>query len=215
MARQAKEDELTCLSKTLSRSEKGLEIMKCVFEAPLATKRCMKKEWDDKDGDGGQTRRGGSCLRPMWVVLMICKLLVNGTRPSAVPNCIHTVYKTLYQEDPDELPSVNFVRECRVLIEIMGETMTAIKLANATQWSQLWTDSTTRCQIPFTTLIVGVLAESGEIDPVVVSSCIFMEDETSETQADGIVKKVIALPLFAAHLCILCLYLPGDIACKD
>jgi len=28
------------------------------------------------------------------------------------------------------------------------------------------------------------------IDPVVVSSCIFMENETSETQAEGIVDKV-------------------------
>ena len=47
-----------------------------------------------------------------------------------------------------------------------------------------------RSSIPFTALIIGVLAESGNVDPVVVSSCIFMEDETSEMQADGIVKKV-------------------------
>jgi hypothetical protein len=39
-------------------------------------------------------------------------------------------------------------------------------------------------------LIIGVLAESGNVDPVVVLSCIFMEDETSDMQADGIVKKV-------------------------
>ena len=121
---------------------------------------------------------------------MICELLINGTRPSAVPSCIHTVYETLYLEEPKELPCINFVRECRVLVEVMGETITAIKLANATQWSQLWTDSTTRRQIPFTALIIGVLAKSGNVDPVVVSSCIFMEDETSEMQADGIVKKV-------------------------
>ena len=76
---------------------------------------------------------------------MIYDLLTNGTRPSVIPSCIHTVYKTLYQEEPDELPSVNFVRECRVLVEDMGETMRAIKLANATQWSQLWTNSTTWC----------------------------------------------------------------------
>jgi hypothetical protein len=34
-----------------------------------------------------------------------------------------------------------------------------------------------------------ILAESGNIDPVVALSCIFMEDETSETQVDGIVKR--------------------------
>ena len=100
------------------------------------------------------------------------------------------MYETLYKEEPDELPSINFVRECRVFVEVMGETLTAIKLANVPEWSQLWTDVTTSCQIPFTALIIGVLAESGDIDPVVISSCIFMEDETSEMQVDGIVKKV-------------------------
>ena len=44
--------------------------------------------------------------------------------------------------------------------------------------------------IPFTALIIEILADSGNIDPVVVSSCIFMEDEKSETQVDSIVIKV-------------------------
>jgi len=78
------------------------------------------------------------------------------------------VYETLYKEEPDELPSINFVRKCRVFVEVMGETLTAIKLANAPEWSQLWTNATTRRQIPFTALIIGVLAESGDIDPVVI-----------------------------------------------
>jgi hypothetical protein len=104
---------------------------------------------------------------------MICELLINGTRPSAVPSCIHTVYETLYKEEPDELPSVNFVKECCVLVEVMGETLTAIKLATVPQLSQLWTNSMTRRQIPFTALIIGVLAESGDIDPVVISYLVF------------------------------------------
>jgi hypothetical protein len=99
------------------------------------------------------------------------------------------VYKTLYKEEPDELPSVNFVGQCHVFVEVMGETLMAIKLANTPQWSQLWTNATTRRQIPFTALIIGILAESGDIDPCVVLSCIFVEDETSKTQVDGIVKR--------------------------
>ena len=35
-----------------------------------------------------------------------------------------------------------------------------------------------------------MLGDEEDIDPVVVSSCIFMDDERSETQADGIVNKV-------------------------
>ena len=64
-----------------------------------------------------------------------------------------------------------------------------MKLGRAEFWDQLWTDSTTRRQIPFTALIIGILADSGNIDPV-VSSCTFMEDEKSEMQVDGIVNKV-------------------------
>jgi hypothetical protein len=73
---------------------------------------------------------------------------------------------------------------------VIGETVVALKLATAKYWKQLWTDATTRCQIPFTALVIGILAEDETIDPVVVSSCIFMDDERSETQADGIVSKV-------------------------
>ena len=103
------------------------------------------------------------------------------------------MYETLYAEKPEELPSVNFVRRCRVVVEIIGETIAAIKLASADNWKQLWTDATTRRQIPFTALVIGLLGDEDNIDPVVVSSCIFMEDEKSDTQADGILAKIDSL----------------------
>ena len=100
------------------------------------------------------------------------------------------MYKTLYGEPPDELPFINYVCQCRVVVEVIGETLVAMKLANASRWDQLWTDATTCLQVPFTALIIGMLDEDGKIDPVVVSSCIFMDDETAETQSAGIVNKV-------------------------
>ena len=54
--------------------------------------------------------------------------------------------------------------------------------------------------IPFTVLIIEILADSGNIDPVVVSSCIFMEDEKSETQVDGIVNEVMTCIVISLHL---------------
>ena len=72
----------------------------------------------------------------------------------------------------------------------MCETMAAIKIASSPEWGQLWTDGTSRRQTSFTALIVGILSEDGNIDPVVISSCIFMEDDTSQMQVDGIVNKV-------------------------
>ena len=37
---------------------------------------------------------------------------------------------------------------------------------------------------------MGVMDNNGMIDPVVVSSCIFMEDETSETKVQCVIDKV-------------------------
>ena len=68
----------------------------------------------------------------------------------------------------------------------MGETSTAIKLAEAELWSQLWTDATPRRQIPVTSLIIGLLSDDNSIDPAVLSSCILMEVESSGTGTEGI-----------------------------
>ena len=40
------------------------------------------------------------------------------------------MYETLYAEKPEELLSVNFVRRCRVVVEVIGETIAAITLAS-------------------------------------------------------------------------------------
>ena len=73
--------------------------------------------------------------------------------------------------------------------------MTAIKLGGAEKWGQAFADATTRRQLAFQAFIIGLMVPEGDdgsvsIDPVVVSSCIFMEDERSETQVESIVEKV-------------------------
>ena len=150
-------------------------------------KKTMKKERRNAEH---ARQNGGKRNWPVWVVQLICELLVNGTPPSAIPANILTMYETLYGETTKDLPSVSFVRSCRVVVEVIGETVTAIKLARAGSWKQLWTDATTRRQIPFTALIIGLMGDDDKIDPVVVSSCIFMEDEKSDTGAEGIITKV-------------------------
>ena len=154
------------------------------------SRRRMQKEWDS---EAAARQRGGSRRWPVWVVQLICELLVNGTPPASIPGNIQIMYETLFGEPTDDLPSVNFVRSCRTVVEVMGETITALKLAKAPNWKQLWTDATTRRQIPFTALIIGLLGDDDKIDPVVVSSCIFMENEKSETGAAGILTKVSKL----------------------
>ena len=75
--------------------------------------------------------------------------------------------------------------------------MTAIKLGGAEKWGQAFADATTRRQLAFQAFIIGLMVPGGDdddgsisIDPVVVSSCIFMEDERSETQVESILEKV-------------------------
>ena len=189
-ARRAAEDELARQADVLTETEKVLESYRDAAQNSADTKRRMKKEWLEETA---KAKKGGRQRWPVWVVQLICELLVNGTPPTAIPGNIRIMYETLYGEPPEDEPSVNFVRECRPVVEVIGETIAAIKLADAGSWDQLWTDATTRRQIPFTALIIGVLGNSEKIDPIVVSSCIFLEDETSETQADGIVNKVSVL----------------------
>jgi hypothetical protein len=135
-------------------------------------------------------RRGGACW-PLWVTEVCCELLVNGSPPSAIPSSIGTLTATLYGEEPKKLPSLNYVRQCRVLVKIIGETITAMKLAACPNWAQIFFDSTTRRQIPFTAVVVSLMGDGPDtIDPIIVSSCVVLEDETSEKQVDGILNKV-------------------------
>ena len=83
-----------------------------------------------------------------------------------------------------------FVRQCRVIVQVIGETITAIKLASAENWDQLWTDATTQRQCPFQALIIGLMDSEKKLDPVTVSSCIFLEDESTETTVESILAKV-------------------------
>ena len=101
-------------------------------------KKKMKKECDSKEA---ASKRGGARRWPIWTVQLICELLVNGTPPTAIPANIQTMYMALYGESPAELPSVSYVRGCRAIVEIIGKTIAAIKLAGGDEWAQLWFDS--------------------------------------------------------------------------
>jgi hypothetical protein len=127
-SRRVKEDELINKMKALSRMEHELDITKNLLEKSNEKKLCMKKEWSNLSNCQRKMGAGQPC-RPTWVVLMICELLISGTAPTAVPSTIQIIYETLYKEKSEQLPSVNFVRECRVVIEVIGEIMAAIKLA--------------------------------------------------------------------------------------
>jgi hypothetical protein len=176
-------DELTLALKSNTSQQEVLDEYKLMVEELKSTKCNLHRV--------RVSGRGGGRMWPLWVTEVCCDLLIHGTPPSAIPSNIGTLFVTLTGEEPKELPSVNYVRQCRVLIQIIAETITAMKLAAHPNWAQIFFDATTRRQLSFSAVIISLMGdEPGSVDPVIVSSCVIMEDETSEMQVTGIVAKV-------------------------
>ena len=153
------QDELTNQKKINTATEKILQRYKSMIEESTEKRRGVQKEWAS---EAAARRHGGGRRRPPWIIQLICELLINWTAPSATPKNIMTMYAILLDTKPKEQPpSVDFVCQCRPMVQVIGETVTAMKLAKAKAWGQLWTDTTTRRQIPFTALIIGLLGEDG------------------------------------------------------
>ena len=134
-------------------------------------------------------RCGATSRRPVGTVCIILENLIAGVQPMSVPKIMQT-YATEYTgEELDELPSVNFIRQCRTIAQVVNEILAAIKLGHNHNWKQLFTDGTMRRQIDLTTLIIGLMDDGG-LDRVVVSSCLLPEDATSEGQVQAIKEKV-------------------------
>ena len=168
------------------REKEAQEAVLNRYRTMLEEMKVSKKELRRRRKTG---RRGGGAQWEVWVVQLICELLVNGTPPSAIPDNIATFMEGFYGEEPEDWPSVNFCRGCRVLVQIIGETITGMKLAEFKDWKQIFFDATTRRQTPFLAVVIGLMTDEG-LDHVTVSSCIFLEDESAQTTADGVETKV-------------------------
>ena len=81
----------------------------------------------------------------------------------------------------------------------MGETIAAWKLADADSWRQIFTDATSCRQCAFQALVVGIMDKDRLLDPGIVSSYIFLENETSQTTFDTIVDIVSIFLIFVFH----------------
>ena len=145
-------------------------------------------------------RQGGASRWPVHVVLLICELLVNGTPPSVVRKNIQTTCAFFTgNETPEPASSVNFIRGCRTVLQNMNEALAALRLGSAETWHQLFTDGTSRRQIAFQNLVIALM-ENGKLDPVIVSSCMVVEDETSENQVKSITDMVRHI-YYTLHVC--------------
>jgi hypothetical protein len=184
-SRKAAEDEATELGKKLAAMSKDVDASESIPILTHMQKRQLKKVRANAENG----KPGGGMVYPQWVMATICELLTCGASPSAIGKILKATYRVFYDEVPNDIPSINFIRGGRSVLAVFNETMSAMKLAIAESWDQLCTDATTRRQIPFTALIIGLLGDDS-LDQVIVSSCILTDDETADAQAEGIIKKV-------------------------
>ena len=176
-------EDLIELEKRQVAQDEVLEKYTQLLQGHLSKEKQMKKYRN-------RGQKGGAAVWEDWVVLLIIELLVLGVPVKAIPGSIMTVYSTLYGKAPDEVPSATYIRRCRSVVQVVGETLAAWRLAESENWLQIFSDATSRRQCAFQALIVGLMTEDGELDPVIVSSCIFLEDESARTTFDSIIEKV-------------------------
>jgi hypothetical protein len=132
---------------------------------------------------------GGSGKWPVSIVLLICELLVNGTPPTAVQNNMKSFSARLHGQEDSQMPSVNFIRQCRVVLQNLNEMLAAYRFGLAEKWIELFTDGTARRQMAFQNLVIGLM-NGDSFESVIASSCIVLENETAETTVEAVVNKV-------------------------
>ena len=107
------------------------------------------------------------------MVLLICELLVIGIPPMDITSSIYNLYETLNGVEPIEVLSMSFIQQLSTVVQVLGETIEALKLTDSDSWRQIFTDATSRRQCAFKAFVVGLMDEDGLLDPVIVSSCNF------------------------------------------
>ena len=82
---------------------------------------------------------------PLWILQLVLEQLVNGTPPSAISSNIasHASLATPGAIIHD-LPGDSYIRQCRTILKIIGETLAAYRLGKQTDWAQLFSDGTSR-----------------------------------------------------------------------
>ena len=105
--------------------------------------------------------------------MLVCELLVNGNPPSDIPASIQTMSSAITGTEVNELPSLEFVSKCRVVVQSLNDMLSACILGKAENWHQIFADGTTRRHITFQNLVIGLMTD-GDFESGIDSSCIFL-----------------------------------------
>ena len=156
------------------RAKELAEKRKKERDAACDSQRAWREELHDAEGEieglasersvadlpvVGRERRGvgggrGNKPWPLWMLHLILEMLIHGTPPAAIPNNILSQDRLTIGRTGQEVPSVTFCRDMRVVLRILTETLAAYQLALQRQWHQLFTDGTSRRQIALETVMM-------------------------------------------------------------
>ena len=114
---------------------------------------------------------------------------MNRTTPSSIPDNIQKMYAALTGSEVNEIPSLDYVRKCCVVLQNTNDMLAAYILGKAENWNQIFTDGTTQMHIISQNLLIGMITD-GDFESVIASLCIFLENETSEKQVEAVKNKV-------------------------
>ena len=89
----------------------------------------------------------------------------------------------------NDLTSLDYVHKCRVVVQNLNDMLADCILGKAKNWHQIFTDGTTWRKIKFQNQVIGLITD-GDFESVIASSCIFLENETSEKQVEAVKNKV-------------------------
>jgi hypothetical protein len=95
----------------------------------------------------------------------------------------------LHGQEDSQMPSVNFIRQCRVVLQNLNEMLAAYRLGLAEKWIELFTDGTACRQMAFQNLVIGLM-NGDSFESVIASLCIVLENERAETTVEAVVNKV-------------------------
>ena len=122
------------------------------------------------------------------MVQLILEHLVNGTSPSSISLNIAsqaaldiTGVKIIMQD----IPSINFIQKCRRILRIIVETLAFYCIGKMEQCNKLFYDSTGRHHTAIQNLVIDGIVEE-LLRPLILSTYIILEGETSEKQVDSV-----------------------------
>ena len=138
--------------------------------------------------------RSGKGVHQRWgydVVFIIIQLLAVDTKPTAIQSSLQ-IFEYLYTgKDAKFLPSVNYIRQCRLYATIINELIAAMQLGKVPWWSTIYHDGTSRRQCHLYNLLFSIVDKwSKETDPMIVSSCIVLMEGNAEGLEEAITSKV-------------------------